>query len=237
MKDLLGKALLDYYYRRNKGNPITETSISEADELPLSHFFRTYNAMPDIEKKALDLAQGKVLDVGAGAGSHSLYLQNYKKLEVTAIDISEGACEVCKLRGLHKIEKKDLFTSISGKFDTILLLMNGTGICGTFKKLPLFLNKLKSLLAVNGQILIDSSDIIYMFDEDEDGGRWITGEKSYYGELMFTLFYNNEEEKPFPWLYLDFDTLKNACIAHGLQCELVLTGEHYDYLARISDKS
>ena len=108
-----------------------------------------------------------------------------------------------------------------------------TGIFGTLKETPNFLQKLKSLLNPNGQILIDSSDIIYMFDDDEDGGKWIPGE-GYYGELNFTVSYKNETEATFPWLYLDYNTLQNAAFANGLQCELILEGEHYDYLAKLS---
>jgi hypothetical protein len=119
------------------------------------------------------------------------------------------------------------------KFDTIIALMNGTGIFGTLKETPKFLQKLKSLLNPGGQILIDSSDIIYMFDDDNDGGKWIPG-NGYYGELTFTISYKNESEEPFPWLYLDYNTLQNVALANELQCELIHEGKHYDYLAKIS---
>ena len=128
---------------------------------------------PKLEQKALQLAKGKVLDVGCGAGSHSLTLQNDRNLDVTSIDISENAIKACRLRGLKKAKVQDIMTLENEKFDTILLLMNGTGIFGTLKETPKFLQKLKSLFNPNGQILIDSSDIIYMFDDDEDGGKWI----------------------------------------------------------------
>ena len=118
------------------------------------------------------------------------------------------------------------------KFDTILLLMNGTGIFGTLKETTNFLQKLRSLLNPNGQILIDSSDIIYMFDNDEEGGKWIRS-NGYYGELTFNIRYKNEIEDQFSWLYLDYNTLQNAAFANGLQSELILEGEHYDYLARL----
>jgi SAM-dependent methyltransferase len=236
MKDLLGKALLSYFHDKSTKNPITETSVSEADELPLSYFFRNYETMPVIEQKALELAKGKVLDIGAGAGSHSLYLQNEKGLHVTAIDISKGACEVCRLRGITHVYQKDMFFMPDEKFDTILLLMNGTGICGTYSNLPAFLIQLKSLLKESGQILIDSSDIIYMFDKDDDGGVWIPGGTEYYGELTFQLHFNNETEAPFEWLYVDFKTLENNCEVVGLTCQLIEKGENYDYLARISLK-
>ena len=110
--------------------------------------------------------------------------------------------------------------------------MNGTGIFGTLAETTKFLQKLKSLLTPNGQILIDSSDIIYMFDEDEDGSKWIPSD-GYYGELTFIISYKNQTEEPFPWLYLDYNTLQNAAYANGLQCELIEEGKHFDYLARL----
>jgi len=233
MKDLFGKAILDFQTNNSPEDLITETSISEADEMSVAYLFRSYDDMPKMEQRALQLAKGKVLDVGCGAGSHSLTLQNDRNLDVYSIDISPNAIQACALRGLKKAKVQDIMTLEYEKFDTILLLMNGTGIFGTLKETPKFLLKLKSLLNPNGQILIDSSDIIYMFDDDEDGGKWITA-NGYYGELTFTVSYKNEIEKTFPWLYLDYNTLQNAAFANGLQCELIMEGEHYDYLAKLS---
>src|SRR6478609_5258925 len=223
MKDLFGKAILDYQTNNQPENLITETSISEEDEMDISYLFRDYNDMPKIEQKALQLAKGKILDIGCGAGSHSLTLQNDRNLDVTSIDISENAIQTCKLRGLKKAKVQNIMTLENEKFDTIILLMNGTGIFRTLKETPLYLQKLKKLLNQDGQILIDSSDIIYMFDNDEDGGKWISS-NGYYGELTFTISYKNEKEDPFPWLYLDYNTLQNAAYANGLKCELILEG-------------
>ena len=235
MKDLFGTAILDFQTNNSPEDLITETTISEEDEMSVAYLFRDFSGMPILEQKALLLAKGKVLDVGCGAGSHSLYLQNEKKLTVTSIDISEKAVKACKLRSVLNAKVEDLLRfETDEKFDTIILLMNGTGIFGKLENVPNYLQKLKSLLAENGQILIDSSDIIYMFDEDEDGGKWITGDK-YYGELEFTITYKGEKEAPFPWLYMDYNMLQNAAVANGLQCELVLEGDHYDYLARLTN--
>jgi hypothetical protein len=120
------------------------------------------------------------------------------------------------------------------RFDTILLLMNGAGMCGRLSKIQGFLEKLKSLLSDGGQILLDSSDIIYMFDEDDDGGKWIPTDVEYYGEVVFNVAYKGEKEEPFNWMYIDYNTLQNAAYAAGMQCELMLEGEHFDYLARLS---
>jgi len=233
MLDLFGKAILDFQTNNSTEDIITETNISEADEMDVAYLFRSYKEMPKLEKKALQLSKGKVLDVGCGAGSHSLYLQNDKNLEVTSIDISENAIQTCQLRGLKNAKVQNILDLENEKFDTILLLMNGTGIFGTLAETSKYLRKLKSLLAPNGQILIDSSDIIYMFDEDEDGSKWVPTD-GYYGELIFTISYKNETEEPFPWLYLDYNTLQNAAHENGLQCELIEEGEHFDYLAKLS---
>ena len=234
MKDLFGKAILDYQTNNKPEDLLTETSISEEDIMSVAYLFRSYAEMPKIEQKALQLAKGKVLDVGCGAGSHSLTLQNDRQLDVMSIDISENAIQACKLRGLKNAKVQDLMTLENDKFDTIIVLMNGPGICGKLKNLPKFLLKLKSLLNDGGQILMDSSDIIYMFDEDEDGGKWIPTENEYYGETIFTITYKGEKERPLDWLFLDYNTLQNGAFANGLQCELLLEGEHYDYLARLS---
>lgn len=234
MKDLFGQAIFDFYTKNSPEDIITETSISEEDEMSVEYLFRSYNEMPKIEQKALQLASGKTLDVGCGAGSHALSLQNDRSLNVTAIDISEKAIETCRLRGIKNTRVKNILDFDGEKFDTILLLMNGTGIFGQLKNCNKYLSKLKSLLNPGGQILIDSSDIIYMFDEDDDGGKWIPSENDYYGELIFNISYKGEREEPFDWLYLDYNTLQNAAIANSLNCELILEGEHYDYLARLS---
>jgi 2-polyprenyl-3-methyl-5-hydroxy-6-metoxy-1,4-benzoquinol methylase len=234
MKDLFGKAILDFQTNNSPEDLITETTISEEDEMSVAYLFRSYNEMPQMEQKALQLAKGRVLDVGCGAGSHSLTLQNDRNLDVTSIDISPNAIQACTLRGLKKANVKYLITLENEKFDTILLLMNGAGMCGRLKNIPNFLLKLKSLLNSGGQILMDSSDIIYMFDDDEDGGKWIPSNNNYYGEIVFNISYKGEKEKPFDWMFIDYNTLQNAAFANGLHCELILEGEHYDYLAKLS---
>ena len=234
MKDLMGRAIWDYYYQENSEDLQTETSISEMDDLPVSYLFRDYQDMNALEKKALDLSFGKVLDVGSGAGSHSLYLQNERKLEVTALDISPKSIEVCKARGVKNAICEDLLQFSEKNFDTVLLLMNGTGIFQSLEHIDQYLQKLKSLVAENGQILIDSTDILYMYDQDEDGGVLVPA-TGYYGELDYYLHYKGESELPMKWLYLDFDTLENAAIANGFKIQKIEQLED-SYLAQLTLK-
>ncbi|MBB4805158.1 cyclopropane fatty-acyl-phospholipid synthase-like methyltransferase [Chryseobacterium defluvii] len=234
MKDLMGKAIRDYYYNENPEDLQTETSISELDELPVAYLFRDFEEMNNIEQEALHLATGKILDIGAGAGSHSLYLQNDKGLDVLALDISPKSIEVCQLRGVRNAVSQDILDFSGETFDTILLLMNGTGIFENLDKIDTYLQKLYSLLNDNGQILIDSTDILYMFDRDEDGGVYIPAD-GYYGELDYIVHYKGESEEPIQWLYLDFETLKNAAENNGFRVEKVLQSED-SYLAKLIKK-
>lgn len=231
MKDIFGQALLDYYNGNYTENIITETTISEEDELPLPYMFRNFDEMPLIEQKALELAKGRVLDVGCGSGSHSLYLQK-KGLKVTAIDISEGAIEVSSLRGVKNVKLISLLELKDEKFDTILLLMNGAGVFEKLKNVSKYLKHLKSLLAPGGQILVDTSDLQYMFDREEDGGIWVPGDR-YYGEIQYTVKYKGEACKPFDWLYLDERRFEELCLKNNLSFEVQVRGDNFDYLARI----
>ncbi|NDV43637.1 class I SAM-dependent methyltransferase [Flagellimonas sediminis] len=235
MADVLGKAVMDFQQGNYTEDIKTFSSLDEEDVIPIPYLFRNFKEMPKIEQKALKLAYGKVLDIGCGAGSHALYLQD-KSLDVTALDNSEGCIAVAKERGVQKTILSPILDYSGDTFDTLLLLMNGIGLAGTLSNLTAFLQHLASLLRENGQILLDSSDIIYMFDEDEDGGFWIPNNGHYYGEVNFTMQYKEWKTEPFDWIYLDYNTLQNACWANGLECELIVSGKHYDYLAKLTLK-
>lgn len=230
MKDLMGKAIWDYFHQNSPEDIITESSVSEQDVLPVSYLFRNFAEMPPIEQKALELSKGKVLDVGAAAGSHSLYLQNQKQLDVTAIDISEKSIEICKLRGVKNSVCQNLLDFNDGTFDTILLLMNGTGIFETIDRMDDYLKKLYQLLNPGGQLLIDGTDILYMFENPE--GIELPADH-YYGEVEYYVSYKGEEDKPFKMLYLDYDNLKTAAEEIGFKVEKVIEDED-SYLARLT---
>ncbi len=236
--DVMGAAMLDYLNNRPWENIRTWTSVGGEDELPLPYLFRSYAEMPAIEQKALHLARGSVLDVGCGAGCHALWLQE-QGIEVRAIDVSGGAVEACRMRGLRRVEQESIWNLQGETYDTLLLLMNGMGICSTLEKLPNLLRHLKGLLKPGGQILADSSDLIYMFEqEDDDSGQqdpeYALPADHYYGEVIFRTFYKDLGGDEFPWLYVDFNNLLLHASGAGLKCELVMEGEHYDYLARLS---
>ena len=138
-------------------------------------------------------------------------------------------------RGISKVQCVNLFDErIKGKFDTILLLMNGTGIAGKICNLPKLFKRLIELLASDGQILIDSSDLKYIY-ENEDGSFDIDLNGNYYGEVDYQMIYKDIEGEPFDWLYVDYPLLSAIAEANGLHAELIAEGEHYDYLARLTN--
>ncbi len=229
--DLMGQAVWDFFHNNSPKDILTETSISEVDELPVSYLFRTYSEMNSLEQMALDTAHGKVLDIGCGAGSHALYLQNEQGLDVCALDYSPKSIEICKERGVRNAVCVNIL-EFEGTFDTLLLLMNGTGIFESITKIDIYLQKLKSLLSDGGQILIDSTDILYMYDRDEDGGVIVPADK-YYGEVNYYVHYKGLSEAPMKWLYLDFETLENAAVHNGFAIEKLLQEED-SYLAKLT---
>lgn len=234
-KDPMGQAITDYHQHRKAGRLRVLSSQFEEDEIPVTQLFRTLKEMPVLEQTALRLAEGSILDVGAGAGCHSLALQEMGK-EVTAIDISPLSVRVMEERGVRCALHANLFDErLCGAFDTVLMLMNGSGIVGRLENLPLFFRRMKQLLRLGGSVLMDSSDLRYLF-EDEDGSFLIDLAADYYGEVDFQMQYKQVKGEPFDWLYVDFQTLSYHASANGFHAELVQEGSHYDYLARLRMK-
>ena len=233
-KDPMGRAISDYYHTRKAGKLRVLSSMFYEDEIPVATLFRDFADMPIQEQKAIELCRGNVLDVGAGSGCHSVILKE-RGLAPVAIDISELSVEVMKERGLDARNINFFDETFTDKFDTILLAMNGIGIVGKIDRLPLFFRSIKRLLAPGGQVLLDSSDISYVF-MDDDGGMDIDLAAGYYGEIDYKMRYKNITGAPFDWLYIDFDTLSMYAEEHGFICEKCIDGEHYDYLARLTLK-
>lgn len=231
-KDPIGSAVSDYFSGKPTEDILVSTDIAEDEQLSPAYFFRPFSEMPPQEQEALNRCTGRVLDIGACVGAHAIYLQE-KGLDVTAIDISALSCDVMKKRGLKDVRLTNLFNLKDEKYDTILLLMNGVGVAQTLPGLDALFIHLKSLLSPNGKILLDSSDLLYLF-QDEDGSAWvdITAGK-YYGEVEYRLSYKETKGKPFPWLYVDYDNLFAAAQRNGLQVTYRLNGPHFDYLAEI----
>lgn len=232
--DPMGAAIYDFHKNGNADVLRVFSSQFEEDEIPVADLFREYDDMPELERIALDEASGEILDVGAGSGCHSVALMKMGKSAV-AIDISPLSVEVMKERGVDALQVNLYDESFDRKFDTVLMLMNGTGIIGNLDNMPVFFERMKHLLKPGGSILIDSSDLRYLFEED-DGSLMIDLADDYYGQLDYQMQYKDVHGEPFDWLYVDFDTLAFYAEESGFDAVLLAEGEHYDYLAKLTPR-
>ena len=226
------RALWDYH-QNGKTHPLhLNTSYGDRETMPVETFFRTAEQLPDLEHHALQWATGNVLDMGAGAGCISLILQD-RGLNVTATDIDPNLCALMRHRGVQNTLCADIFDmAIGTKFDTILSLMNGAGIAGTLDNLENYLTTLKSHLADDGQIIMDSTDISYLY---EDGT--VKKPTGYYGEISYQYQYGNNTGDWFNWLYVDSETLIKTAEKCGLTTQIIYQDDTGDdaghYLVRI----
>ena len=228
----MGAAIYDYHRNGSADVLKVYSSDFDDDEIPVADLFREYDDMPYIERVALDMADGRVLDVGAGSGCHSMALAKGGK-ESVAIEISPLSVEVMRERGVDARLVNLYDESFTEKFDTILMLMNGTGIIGTLENMDTFFARIRQILNPGGCVLIDSSDLRYLFEE-EDGSLMIDLADDYYGLVDYQMQYKDVLGAPFDWLYVDFDTLAYYAEENGFKAELVANGDHYDYLARLT---
>ena len=228
MTDLPGLAIKNFYEKTSRAKLYVHDTFGPRVEMPISLYFRSEKEMPVLEKKALDLCQGKTLDIGAGAGSHALVLQ--AKQEVVGLEISPAACEVMRNRGLKNVICEDIFKLNNEKFDTLLLLMNGIGLCGDLDGFRKFLKKAETLLNENGIIIFDSSDIDYMYEHE------IFPTDHYYGEVFCLYEYQKHVTEWFKWRYLDQETLENIASEEGWTSQLIYTDANDQYLVKLSKK-
>lgn len=232
--DPMGRAIYEYHKYGKADDVIVHSSMFDDDVIPVETLYRTFDQMPALEQKALELATGDILDVGAGSGCHSLALKEMGKNSV-AVEISSLSVEVMKERGVDARLVNFYDSSFTETYDTILMLMNGTGIIGNLDNIQTFFSRIKQLLKPGGSLLIDSSDLSYLYEE-EDGSLMIDLADDYYGLVDFQMQYKDSLGEPFDWLYLDFNTLSYYAEESGFTAELIEEGEYYDYLARLTLK-
>lgn len=226
MSDVLGEVISDYYHQTMKGKLWIHNKYGKRESMPVDIYFRDEEDMSDLELFALQHCSGTVLDIGAGAGSISLQLQQ-RNIEVTALEISPKAVSIMKIRGIKQVVQQDIFKFEGEKFDTLLLLMNGIGLTGNISTLRLFLQHAKKLIQPKGQLLFDSSDIAYLY------GKKIPKPEHYYGEIMYQYEYKKQKTEWFSWLYIDQQLLKTIAAEEGWNCDVLFEDEYDQYLARL----
>ena len=226
--DIYEKALYDFYTQPDKeGEPLwIYNTYGEPEEMPVEIFFRDEEDMSPIELLALNKCKGAILDIGAGVGSHALLLQDFFA-DVTALEISHQACSIMKDRGVEKIINQDFYNYEEKKFDTLLLLMNGIGLCSNLPGLSTFLDHAQRLLLKDGCLIFDSSDITYLYEDGDFPAN------QYYGEISYRYKYKEEYGNWFQWLYVDQHTLREIAEPKGWKVNVI--SEEYDqYLAILS---
>ena len=227
--DILGSAIESYFLRKDDTPVRVFINKNEEPEMYPSIFFRPYKNMLKYEKIALKECQGKVLDLGCGAGCHALYLQG-KGHDVTAVEISKKSAQVAQARGVAKIINEDWRNLSLKNFDTVLVLMNGMGLAESPAELKIMFRKLKGFLSKSGSILIDSTDVTYAKAD------WPMLDSEYFGKVQFELKYKGKTQC-FPWLFIDFETAVQTAKSVRLNVEVLERARNGHFLLRLSKVS
>lgn len=231
-KDPMGMAISEYH-KTGKSDRLEMLSSKGDDELDVPELFRKYEQMTDLEKMALDMATGRILDVGAGAGCHSIVLQERDK-SVVAIDISPLSCKTMRERGIRDVRNLDFFDpELKGPFDTILMMVNGSGLIGKLKDLPKLFRRISELLADGGCCITDIYDIRWLCDDTD---ALTNPNLPYYGEVDYRLKYRDVVSLPFYWLNTDFETFHRIAEESGMNCTLLKEGDMHNYLVKLTTK-
>jgi SAM-dependent methyltransferase len=220
-----GAALLDCF-RGEKTATLVCYQDGARDDVPAAFWLR--EEIDPLEALALDLCRGRVLDVGAGAGVHSLALQR-RGLAVTAIDCSADCVAIMHERGILDARQSDLFGFDQGPYDTVLCLCNGLDKVGQLSDLPRFLDKMRKLLVPGGQLIADSFDLRVGADADRlSRFEQMTLAGRYYGEMDLRFEYKSVSGEPFSVLHVDFETFARVADENGWAAEIVKAeGPHY----------
>lgn len=228
-----GLALKEFY----EGNKYAKVIFHRDDGLKEDHhvflYFRSQRDFSLIENQAIALCRGKVLDIGAGVGPHSLELQKMG-LEVYAIDISFNACEIMKKRGVMNVKCSTVYDLKEITFDTILLMGRSIGFVENLLGLKKFLNFCNGLLNSGGFILLDSFDVqqttnqthLAYQNENSKSGR-------YFGEIRLQLEYKGQIGEKFQILHVDPYTLTKTAKEVGWSCDTIYKEKNGDFLAKI----
>jgi precorrin-6B methylase 2 len=225
-KDILGAAIVGIWQGNEDEKLHLHTSYGPVEEMPLEIFFRELDEMTELEVTAIEACRGSVLDLGAGAGCFAALLQQME-FEVHALDNSAGCAKVLHERGVQNVHQIDLYEYKAPKVNTVLIMMNGLGLAGKLENVVPFFDHLRQLLEPGGRIVVDSSDISYMYK------RGSKPKDRYFGEVQFRFEYAGEMGEWFDWVYVDYKTLCNELTPNGWNIELLHQNKLGEYLVRI----
>jgi len=228
-------ALRAYFHGDTSATLNVRSDLGEDDDLPVEIFFRGPDDFFPFERHALEQCRGRVLDLGAGTGVHSLALQD-RGMEVCAVEVVEGVAQIMRERGVLEVVAADFFEldpeSIAPA-DTILMLMNGIGPAGTLDRVPALLDRLAKLIEPDGQVLLDSGSANLQPGHDRQTSDWPPRTGDYVGEAWVRLAFRGEAGPPFRELYADFDTLAARVRGAGWTCEQIFGEGPDNFVARL----
>ncbi|MCG6989613.1 MAG: methyltransferase domain-containing protein [Gemmatimonadetes bacterium] len=221
----LDQALAAYRAGRADAAVRVRTDVGGDDEMRAAYFLRRPADMGAVERAALEGARGRVLDLGAGAGAFALPLAR-RGLAVTALEILPAGRALLAEGGIADVRDGGVeAVAPDERFDTVLAMMNGVGLCGTVSALPMCLAVMANVLAPEGQILADSTD-------PRSWGGFADGR--YAGEVHMQLDFEGTAGPPFPFLFVDDELLEEAARLAGLACHVVVREPDGRYLARLT---
>ena len=235
-----GLALRAYFRGDSRAQLLIRRDDGVEALLPVSLFFRSPTEFPPIEVTALEHCRGNVLDIGAGSGLHSLFLESVGG-NVTALDISPEAADIMIQRGLSDVRCADILDFDGGPFDTLLMLGHGIGIVGDLPGLKRFLARARRLIRDDGQLLADSLDVrrtddrkhLAYHEANRRAGRYV-------GETRVQFEYDGHVGPYCGWVHLDPQTLAQYAGLAGWECEILLEDESDEhggeYLARLTPR-
>lgn len=226
MDAVFEQAMLDFYHQQQRGELLIHNTYGVPDEMPLEVYFRSEKELNNLELYALELCAGRVLDVGAGAGAVSLVLQS-RNSAVVSLEISRVFCNIMKELGVKNILNGDFLKQRPNEqYDTLLMLMNGFGFCGSIDRLPDLFKAIDRHLKPGGQVIFDSSDISYLYKEGKPTDY-------YFGEMSYQYEYKGIKGPWFKWLYIDANTFSAEADKYGFAMQLLMTEETGQYLGRL----
>jgi SAM-dependent methyltransferase len=229
------RALLSFESGDEQATITVVDDLGDSDALPVSWFFRDPDDFPEMERVALDLCRDRILDLGAGAGCHALALQE-RGHRVCAVEILPELVELLRRRGVVDARAGSVFDPPAGRWDTVLMLMNGWGLPETLSGLERFLAGLDQIVAPGGRLIADSTDMRSIATDwrREDGIRLaLRDDGRYVGEIQFQLEFEGERGDPFSQLYVDPDTLSALARRAGWEIAIEAHGPNGAYLSSL----
>ena len=233
---LYGAALLDYFNGDRSATITIHDKLGKIRDYPISEIFTDASGFFELERAAVELCRGRVLDIGSGNGRHSLALQD-RGLQVIAIDLLPECVQVTKRRGVKEAYQADIFNFNAPPFDTLLGIINGLSMVKTLDGLRPYLRRVRRLVKPDGQYLVHSTDVRRVPGVRDRVARNLgDSPHRYFGEIDCWLEYKGERGETFTELYVDPETLTKHASESGWACDIVAEKKEGFFLARLTPR-